>query len=75
MLKTANSAEPVVKEREMLHICYVLYYGDRRDPVLLILAQHRLTCTSEAKWDFGKYLKGQMGKGSRRWCGCSVSLC
>ena len=42
MLKTANSAEPVVKVREMLNIFYVLYYGDRRDPVLLILTQHRL---------------------------------
>ena len=42
MLKTANSAEPVVKVREMLNIFYVLYYGDWRDPVLLISTQHRL---------------------------------
>ena len=35
MLKTTNSAEPVVKVREMLNIFYVLYYGDGRDPVLL----------------------------------------
>ena len=42
MLKNANSTEPVVKLREMLHIFYVLYYGDQRDPVLLISAQHRL---------------------------------
>ena len=42
MLKTANSAEPVVKVREMLNIFYVLYHGDRRDPVLLISTQHRL---------------------------------
>ena len=42
MLKTANSAESVVKVREMLNIFYVLYHGDRRDPVLLISTQHRL---------------------------------
>ena len=42
MLKTANSAELVVKVREMLNIFYVLYYGDWRDPVLLISTQHRL---------------------------------
>ena len=42
MLKTANSAELVVKVREMLNIFYVLYYGDRRDPVLFISIQHRL---------------------------------
>ena len=39
MLKTANSAESVVKVREMFNIFYVLYYGDRRDPVLLTSTQ------------------------------------
>ena len=64
MLKTANSAEPVAKVREMLHIFYVLhvYYGRSARSSVAHFGSTS-TCTCEARWE---YLKDQIDNGSRR---------
>ena len=56
---TANFAEPVAKVREMLHIFFVPYCG-RSARSSVAHGGSTSTCTCEAKWDFGKYLKGNI---------------